>query len=59
MTDHPDEITWIAGKPYAIEDRGMSESIGTRRDGSTFVLRYSVGMLKPMGDKAHAPRRQD
>lgn len=49
MTDLlPDELTWITGKPMLIEDRGMAERVGTRADGTKFVFRYRVGVLKPL-----------
>lgn len=49
MTDlRPDTVTWITGAPMLLVDRGMVEHLVTRPDGTSYVLRYRVGALKPM-----------
>jgi hypothetical protein len=47
--DPRDGYTWAFGpEPMLIEDRGVVEHECVKPDGTKYILRYRVGVLKPI-----------
>jgi hypothetical protein len=44
----PRTHTWAYGEPMLIEDKGIVEHEWTDKNGKKQVVRYSVGVLKPI-----------